>query len=223
MDIYNYCAYIIFYRGNKLPPFYIGSGTVSKIQNKKKPYFGSVKSKKYCDIWKSELKINKHLFRLEIIKTFNTRSEAIDYEEYLHNHLKVVKNVLYTNQASAKGKFFCIGKQSKETCIKKSISLKGNTNAKGNKRSKEHKEQFALFAKQPKTKTHKENISKSLLQIEKIQCPWCDKKGQKQNMILWHFDNCKHKPNAIKRNCSCVLCKKEISFNNLNSHYKTHK
>jgi hypothetical protein len=28
-----YCTYITFYSGNKLPPFYIGLGSISKIKN----------------------------------------------------------------------------------------------------------------------------------------------------------------------------------------------
>nr|QMP83577.1 MAG: hypothetical protein [Caudoviricetes sp.] len=223
MNIYNYCTYITFYKGNKLPPFYIGSGTVSKIQNKHKPYFGSVRSKKYKQIWVSELKQNPHLFTIKMFKFFETRKEALEYEEYIHNKLDVVKNPMYTNQATAKGKFLSVGKQSKETCRKKSISLKGNTNALGNKQSKEHTEKFTQFAKSPRSEKHKQNISEALLNVEKLTCPWCNKRGQKQNMLLWHFANCKFNPNAIPKRCCCITCKQEISFNNLNSHYKTHR
>lgn len=223
MNIYNYCVYIIFYRGNKLPPFYIGSGTVSKIQNKNKPYFGSVRSKKYKTIWFSELKENPNLFSLKMFKFFEAREEATEYEEYIHRKLNVVKNSLYTNQATAKGNFLSVGKQSKETCMKKSISLKGNTNAKGNKQSKEHTQKFTEFAKSPRSENHKQSISNSLLKVEKLICPWCNKTGQKQNILLWHFDNCKLNPNNIPRICSCIICKKEVSFNNINSHQKTHQ
>jgi hypothetical protein len=44
----DYCVYITFYKGNKLPPFYIGSTSVEKINN---DYNGSVGSQKYIQMY----------------------------------------------------------------------------------------------------------------------------------------------------------------------------
>jgi len=48
-----YCVYITIYRGNKLPPFYIGYSTPEKIKN---GYRGSVSSRQYKNIWKKNWK-----------------------------------------------------------------------------------------------------------------------------------------------------------------------
>jgi hypothetical protein len=39
-----FCVYVTFYRGNKLPPFYIGS---TYLENMNRGYKGSPRSKKY--------------------------------------------------------------------------------------------------------------------------------------------------------------------------------
>ena len=60
-----YCTYLTVYSGNKLPPFYIGSSSIDIINN---GYRGSVSSKEYKQIWKTELKNNSHLFKIMIIE-----------------------------------------------------------------------------------------------------------------------------------------------------------
>ena len=95
-----FCTYLTIYKGNKLPPFYLGSGTLYNIQNKN--YFGSVSSITYKNIWKGELKNNPHLFDIKILRTFKTRSEAYLSEEKLQTLLNVVKNPLYINKGIAK-------------------------------------------------------------------------------------------------------------------------
>lgn len=94
MDIY--VTYLISYKGNKLPPFYIGSTNLSKIQS---GYMGSVKSKHYKDIWKSELKDNPHLFSIKIISTHSTREEATRKEYRFQSTLNVMKSPLYVNMS----------------------------------------------------------------------------------------------------------------------------
>ena len=59
-----YCVYLTKYTGNKLPSYYIGSTSLKRIEN---GYRGSVSSKEYKNIWKSELIDNPHLFEIEII------------------------------------------------------------------------------------------------------------------------------------------------------------
>lgn len=93
-----YCTYLTVYSGNKLPPFYIGSTSVDKIN---KGYHGSVSSKKYKQIWYSELKNNPNLFRTHIITTHSTREEAIEMEYKFQRKLNVVKSKLYINQSLA--------------------------------------------------------------------------------------------------------------------------
>jgi hypothetical protein len=78
--------------------FYIGSSYVYKV---KSGYHGSVKSKKYKDIWKSELKDNPHLFKTKIICTTETREQATAIEYRLQKALNVVKSPMYINMALA--------------------------------------------------------------------------------------------------------------------------
>lgn len=97
-----YCTYITFYSGNKLPPFYIGLGTISKIKN---GYNGSVSSKVYKSIWEKERKENPNLFKTKIIKEFEKRIDASTHEEYLQRIFKVHKNPLYINRAIGHSQF----------------------------------------------------------------------------------------------------------------------
>ena len=93
-----YCTYLTTYRGNKLPPFYIGSSTVKKVES---GYRGSVSSKKYKSIWKSELKQNPDLFKTKIISLHETSEEAREKELKLQKALNVVHSPLYINQSYA--------------------------------------------------------------------------------------------------------------------------
>jgi hypothetical protein len=94
-----FCVYQTTYLGAKLPPFYIGSTSVDKIMSGK--YFGSVKSKRYKDIWREELKHNRQLFTTEILSEHNTREEALSAELQLQLKHNVVKNELYINLSLA--------------------------------------------------------------------------------------------------------------------------
>lgn len=93
-----YCVYLTIYKGNKLPPFYIGSSSVEKVQ---KGYHGSVCSKQFRKIWKSELRKNPNFFQTRIISTHLDRKEATLRERVLQKKLNVVKNTLYINQSFA--------------------------------------------------------------------------------------------------------------------------
>jgi len=94
-----YCTYLTTYLGNKLPPFYIGSSSVEKIQN---GYKGSVSSKLYKTIWDSEVKTNPHLFKTIIISIHNSSEDARCRELKFHLHFKVVNSCMYANRALAK-------------------------------------------------------------------------------------------------------------------------
>lgn len=55
-----YITYLTIYSGDLLPKYYIGSTYLENVTENN--YHGSVKSKKYGSIWKSELKDNPTLF-----------------------------------------------------------------------------------------------------------------------------------------------------------------
>lgn len=94
-----FCVYLTTYFGNKLPMFYIGSSRVSKVNG---GYRGSVSSKVYKDIWKSELIKNPHLFKTKIISLHADDKLARRKELLLQEKLNVIKSPLYINRSKAK-------------------------------------------------------------------------------------------------------------------------
>jgi hypothetical protein len=97
-----YVTYLTIYKGNKMPPFYIGYTSKIKILS---GYNGSVVSKEYKQIWKYEQKHNKHLFKTQILKEFVTSDDAILYEEYLHCFFNVDINPMYINKVRSRHHF----------------------------------------------------------------------------------------------------------------------
>jgi hypothetical protein len=93
-----YVVYLIKYKGEKLPPFYIGSTDLKKLEN---GYRGSVISKKYRKRFKEELKNSPELFGYEIISEHKTRKEALKYELEKQIELDVVNSDLYFNESLA--------------------------------------------------------------------------------------------------------------------------
>lgn len=91
-----FCVYLITYRGNKLPPFYIGSTSLAKINA---GYMGSVSSKQYKEIWKKEIQQNPHLFNVHVLSTHPTRNEASMKEATLQKKMNARSNSLYVNMA----------------------------------------------------------------------------------------------------------------------------
>lgn len=94
-----YCVYITFYRGTKLPPFYLGSGKTKEVLAGF--YHGSVRSKEYESTWKQELKDNQHLFESKVLCTFTNRKQATYKEGKLQKQLRVNKHSMYTNKSFA--------------------------------------------------------------------------------------------------------------------------
>jgi len=86
------------YSGDKLPKWYIGSSNIDNIKN---GYNGSVSSKTYRNIYESEQKHNKHLFKTRILNTFNTRKEALEDELRIQKIHNVVLNPKYINKSYA--------------------------------------------------------------------------------------------------------------------------
>ena len=101
-----FCTYITTYSGTQLPPFYIGATSTDKILSGK--YFGSVGSKKWKDIFKIELKTNKHLFSTKILSYHDSRKEALLEELRLHKFFNVVKSELFFNEAFADSSGFYV-------------------------------------------------------------------------------------------------------------------
>jgi hypothetical protein len=99
-----YCVYFTIYKGNRLPPFYIGSAPVSKIN---RGYRGSASSAQWGKIWKSELKENPHLFVTFIIpgQYAPTPKEILDLELKWQKLFDVVQDPDFVNQAYAKAGF----------------------------------------------------------------------------------------------------------------------
>ena len=162
---HKYCTYLTIYSGILLPPFYIGSSSIEKVQN---GYNGSVSSKKYKEIYTKEQKENKHLFKTIIVKTSLTRTMSYAMELYLQKKDDVVKSDLFYNMALAiKNGYF-------------GASMEGTSNPNyGKKMSQEQKDKISKKLKGfplsentksimskirlnvPKSEEHKRNIGKA--------------------------------------------------------------
>ena len=95
-----YVVYLTTYSGEKMPPYYIGSTSLSNIKNH--GYKGSVSSKQWKLIFKEELKNNPHLFSVSILSVHETRKEALDKELQIQIEKDVVGNELFINKSLAK-------------------------------------------------------------------------------------------------------------------------
>lgn len=93
-----FCTYLTIYDGCLLPPFYIGSTSLCKVNA---GYRGSVGSNRYGKIWKSELAAHPERFTVEVLSTHHTRIEALQEELRLQIINNVVKSPLFTNQSLA--------------------------------------------------------------------------------------------------------------------------
>jgi len=118
-----YCVYLTTYQGNKLPPFYIGSSTIAKVNA---GYRGSVSSIEYKAIWQKELKAHPELFLTSILTTHETNIDAVARENKLHVNLKVINNPLYINKATAFGHFSSIREKEARNQQKVNITKRMN-------------------------------------------------------------------------------------------------
>lgn len=177
-----YCVYITFYKGNKLPPYYIGHTNIDKIN---KGYCGSVKSKKYKNVWNQELINSKHLFVVKILKHFENKNDALFYEEYLQRKYAVHKNPMYINMAITNKKFVCTDHSYASKRMKKDNPNKNgmseehkrkiseaNKGKKMNKEAIEKMRQTKIGKKQ--SKEHTEKVRKALLG-RKFTPEWIEK------------------------------------------------
>lgn len=111
-----YCTYITFYRGNKLPPFYIGSTKIVKINN---GYHGSVRSKKFRNVWEDEQAKNPHLFKTIILTKHDDHGDALEREAKFQKALNVIDNPLYANLGIAKRGFGNLSAESRKLISEK--------------------------------------------------------------------------------------------------------
>jgi hypothetical protein len=93
-----YVVYLVTYSGDKLPKYYIGSTSENKIKN---GYLGSIRSKKWFDIFNFESKNNKHLFSVTILSYHGTRKDALIEELRVQIERNVVKSKEYFNESFA--------------------------------------------------------------------------------------------------------------------------
>lgn len=204
----SYCVYLTIYKGNKLPPFYIGSSSIKRIS--KHHYKGSVDSKEYRDIWQQEKLQNPHLFDVKIISRHATRIEAFEMENKLHKKLKVVESTMYVNMTYAyehpNNKNRRLSTNHKQNLSK---SLKG----------KPKNELTKARMRKPKTIEHNQKVSIAKLSMTPITCPHCNKSGNKAVMSRFHFDNCKHNPNNKITLFTCPHCNKTGRCNMLRYHF----
>ena len=97
-----YVVYITIYKGNRLPPFYIGKTTEARVL---KGYNGSVTSDRYKAIWRQERREYPDLFKTVIISRFDTDEEALVREEFLQRFFDVPNNPMFINMAISRGRF----------------------------------------------------------------------------------------------------------------------
>ncbi len=232
------CVYLVKYLGNKHPPNYIGSSSITKILSGK--YLGSVSSKKWKKIVKKEQKKNPHLYSVEIIHTTKERTEATEIESKLQLEFDVVKSKLFWNEAIASPKG-CFGtdrtgmKHTEESRRKIKDSWKNRdifscphcclkmTNvANGNRY---HFDNCKLNPSNPSNSIgDSRTLYKGALYIK---CPYCYKKlASKGNAMRYHFDNCKLNPSnpsnilgkvspiKFRQIHVCPYCCKKISQTN---------
>lgn len=212
-----YCVYVTFYRGNKLPPFYIGSSTIEKVNE---GYRGSVRSKEFRKLWESEIKNNQHLFKTIIISTHKTRKLAIEKELYFHTTLNVVKSKMYVNKSKANvGGYFGMdvagvnnpnyGKRwSKEKCDDTS-----------NKLIERHKLIDLIWISNPETKKTKH--------IDKLVIESFLEKGWIEGRLYLKTENQVKRGKLIcsERNSSkvcCLICQREFQSHLLSNHLEKH-
>ena len=220
-----YCTYVTFYSGNKLPPFYIGSTTVEKINN---GYHGSVSSRRWKSIYESELKNNNpQLFITEIIETFDDRQKSLEAELSLQIQNNVMKSDMFFNESmAAPSGFFgrnVMGENnprygcqmSQETKNKISMTKKLNGSQLGENNpffGKRHAEETkskisanksgVSYSRYCCVTCHLEigvnNSSKHICKIKETwECPHCESKSGQGVKRYNHFENCKRNPENI--------------------------
>lgn len=198
-----YCTYLTVYKGNKLPPFYIGSSITNKVINKS--YHGSVSSKKYKTIWDEEIRQNPHLFSTKIISYHETNKEAREKELHLQKSLGVVNSPLYANMSEARVNGFF------------GIDVSGELNPRYGKEWGDKHPKGMLGKK------HSEETKRNWSAKRKGVTSW--NKGMKSPEHSEYMRD-KMQGNAHAKGikypkCSCIICGKTLAINTLSRHYSS--
>lgn len=221
------CVYYTWYKGNKMPPNYIGSSYSYRVE--KENYHGSVVSKKWKKIWDCEIKNNSHLFETKILIRFSNRQDATDIEEKIQRKLDVVQSKEYINESFANKGFSTLGiKWTKERKDKQTgINHWNYGNHWSNKIKKKISNRDYSINSDPVTK---KKISDSLINtIKLLGVHWC--KGQnspRKGKTLVDEYGIK-KANKIRNDISiaaknrkrgiCKYCHIEMDNSNLNKYH----
>lgn len=172
-----YCVYVTIYYGDKMPMYYIGSTSLKKI---KRGYIGSVRSREFSEIWKSEKENNQQLFKTEILIKCHSRKYALLQEKFLQITLGVVKSNLFINKSIAavngffgmnvtgknNGMFGKIGELNpsfgKERSVETRQKISNANSGKGHAQTEDTRQKISSSTMgKKKTKEHAENISKA--------------------------------------------------------------
>lgn len=134
--------------------FYIGS---SKTERVKSGYRGSVYSKCYQQIWRTELQTNPNLFKTKILVEYDSQEEAVNKERLLQEKLDVVKSTLYINMSIArKNGFFGRNVEGKNNPM---FNKRGKNNPNyGSKRSIETRNKMKTTNSRPMSEEQKQKI-----------------------------------------------------------------
>lgn len=227
-----YCTYITIYIGNKLPPFYIGYSTISKIN---RGYHGTVTSKKHKKVWIEEMKRNPSFFKTKIIKIFDTRESAINHESYLHKHFNVDVNPMYINEAISNIRWRNSGgyKLSEETkqkqrnsfTVERLSKMSSEASIRWSNKSEEEKEncrkRFMKYRVNPKSREENDRYKVSRTNDEKNSISIGTKEAMNNQELRERLSEkakarCTDEWKAAsadrnKHRVSCVLCRKEMA------------
>lgn len=129
-----WCVYVVVYSGTalnhdgeRLHPFYIGFKNMKQMLTT--DYCGSVMSIQWRKIWELEQLFNPHLFKRKIIRTFETKTEANNFEKEFLIHFDAKNHSFFVNKANGylSGRVFgCkVGPQSPEHIEKRASKLRG--------------------------------------------------------------------------------------------------
>ncbi len=192
---YNYVYRITNILTNK---HYYGSRT-----SKMKPsedlgfnYFSSSSNKSFIN----EQKTTPENFKYKIIKIFTNRKDALIKECFLHRKFNVGKNKNFYNKAIQTSEYFDVTGIPRSQEVKDKISSKNK--GKGN----------GMYGKKHTKEAIQKISDRSKMKKEIVTCPNCGKKGGKNTMKRWHFDNCgKNTPKKSKCH-HCTMVGNELSM-----------
>ena len=94
---YDSCVYLITYKGNKHPPYYIGSVYLDKFYNN---YKGSTSSKKWKKIVQNEMVEHPELYKINVIQMCQNRELAFEIENKILLEFDARNNSLFWNMSN---------------------------------------------------------------------------------------------------------------------------